>query len=123
MGKFIDTLGRWIWGEEETDDASGFLAPAAASTPDIHRTASSSVKPIRVYVSEPKRYEDVKDLANQLKNRKQVVINFENTPADISRQIIDFLDGTVYALDGKSQEMGRNIFMFVPSHVEFNMDY
>ena len=37
-------------------------------------------KSLRVIVCEPQSFEEVELLTDHLKNRKQVIINFENTP-------------------------------------------
>jgi cell division inhibitor SepF len=127
----IDALWRIIGVTEEPEEGGEFPVPGGfTSQGQLSGSTGANVVPlhnnskaIKVCVSEPKRFDDAKDLADQLKNRRQVVINLENTPSDISQRIIDFLSGTVYALDGKSQQMGRGIFMFAPSNVEFNLEY
>lgn len=82
-----------------------------------------SSKNLKVVVCEPERFDEVQSLADHLKNRKQVILNFENTNPEISQKIIDFISGAVYALDGQSQQLGRHIFLFAPSNVEVTRDH
>lgn len=82
-----------------------------------------SSKNLKVVVCEPERFDEVQTLADHLKNRKQVILNFENTNPEVSQKIIDFISGTVYALDGQTQQLGRNIFLFAPSNVEVTKDH
>jgi len=79
-------------------------------------------KNMKVMVCEPQNFDEVQMLADHLKNRKQVIVNFENTPDDVSRRIFDFISGTTYALDGNSQQLGKDVFLFAPSNVEISKD-
>ena len=80
-------------------------------------------KNLKVVVCEPEKFDEVQALADHLKSRKQVILNFESTPPEVSQKIIDFISGAVYALDGQSQQLGRNIFLFAPSNVEVSRDH
>ncbi|NLB19147.1 MAG: cell division protein SepF, partial [Syntrophomonadaceae bacterium] len=37
---------------------------------------------------------------------------------EISKKIIDFVSGATYGVDGKSQQIGSKVFLFVPAGVE-----
>jgi cell division inhibitor SepF len=76
-----------------------------------------------VVVCEPEKFEEVQALADHLKNRRQIILNFESTPPEVSQRIIDFISGSLYSLDGQSQQLGRNIFLFAPSNVEITKDH
>lgn len=80
-------------------------------------------KNLKVVVCEPEKFDEVQALADHLKNRKQVILNFESTAPEVSQRIIDFISGATYALDGQSQQLGRNIFLFAPSNVEVAKDH
>ena len=76
---------------------------------------------MKVVVIEPKNFDDSPLVANNLRERKPVVINFEHTdPADVNR-IIDFAMGTTYALDGDIKKVGHNVYLCAPSNV--NVSY
>ena len=77
---------------------------------------------MKVVVCEPDSFEEVQVLADHLKSRKQLILNFENTQPDEARRIIDFISGTTYALDGNSQQLGKNVFVFAPNNVEIAKD-
>ena len=127
----VDGFWRLIGVEQETEQVSEKTGVYSASAMKETPTASANNnvvsihtnKTVKVHVSEPKRFEDAKELADQLKNRKQVIVNLENTPGEVSQRIIDFLSGTVYALDGKTHQVNRDIFVFAPSNVEISLDY
>jgi cell division inhibitor SepF len=73
---------------------------------------------VQVVLAEPKSYDEVQDIADNLKNQRTVIVNLEKTDADLSRRVIDFMSGTTYALNGSLQKVGKNIFLFVPNNVE-----
>jgi len=79
-------------------------------------------KSIKVVVCEPTNFEDAQELADSLKNRRQVVVNLNNTDTEVARRLIDFLSGTAYALDGSTQKLGEDIFLFAPSNVEISRE-
>ncbi|KAB7669249.1 cell division protein SepF [Bacillus sp. B1-b2] len=75
-------------------------------------------KASKVYLSEPRVYADSQDVADQIKNRRAVVVNLQRIEKDQGLRIIDFLSGTVYALGGDIQKIGSDIFLCTPDNVE-----
>ena len=121
---FVDKVWRWL-GVVEVDEEETPSLPIMDNR-DLNRKANlvslQGAKTVKVVVSEPTTFEDAQDLADSLKNRRQVVLNLNNTEADIARRIIDFLSGTTYALDGQTQKLGESIFLFAPSNVEISRE-
>ena len=73
---------------------------------------------MKVIVIEPKSFDDAQQVANNLREKKPVVINFENTDAESAKRIIDFISGTTYALSGEIKKVGHNVFLCAPSNVD-----
>lgn len=86
------------------------------TTPNVGGNATA--KQMKVMVVEPLSFDDAQHVADHLKNRKPVVVNFENTDTDVAKRIIDFISGTTYALAGNIQKVGNNIFLCAPSNVD-----
>jgi cell division inhibitor SepF len=107
----LDRFWGWLGVRDEEEQAFMELPPGgsydkenkAAQLVSIH-----SNKNLKVMVCEPEKFDEVQALAEHLKNRKQVILNFENTAPEISQRVIDFISGATYALDGQSQQLGRN---------------
>jgi len=72
---------------------------------------------MKVIVIEPKTFDDAQQVANNLREKKPVVINFEKTDAEDAKRIIDFISGTTYALNGEIKKVGHNVFLCAPSNV------
>ncbi|OUQ57804.1 cell division protein SepF [Lactobacillus gallinarum] len=68
----------------------------------------------KIVLYEPCVYSDAKDVAQNLLNNKAVVINFSRMEDSSARRIVDFITGTVYALNGEIQRIGDKIFLATP---------
>lgn len=73
---------------------------------------------LRVVVAEPKSFDEVQPIADQLKERRPVVINLESVDKETGQKFLNFLSGTIYALDGTMQRVSTSIFVFAPNNVE-----
>jgi len=76
---------------------------------------------MKVIVIEPRSFDDAQQVANNLREKKPVVINFEKTEDDDAKRIIDFISGTTYALNGEIKKVGNKVFLCAPSNV--NVSY
>lgn len=75
-------------------------------------------KQIKMVVMEPKSYDEVQAIADNLKNRRSVVVNLEHADKELAKRVVDFVSGTIYALNGSLQKVGSSIYLFVPSNVD-----
>ncbi|MBQ9488252.1 MAG: cell division protein SepF [Selenomonadaceae bacterium] len=66
----------------------------------------------------PKSFsEDAQTIANSLREKVPVIINFENTDTADAQRIIDFISGTVYALNGTLRKVSQKVFISAPNNV------
>lgn len=113
--------------EEESFDMSHERNDSARNVVDFQSAASAregstvTNMKMKVIVIEPKTFDDAQQVANNLREKKPVVINFEKTEADDAKRIIDFISGTTYALNGEIKKVGHNVFLCAPSNV--NVSY
>ena len=56
-------------------------------------------------------------IADYLKNRNAVVVNLKRVTPDVAKRIVDFLYGTIYAINGDLQKLGGGIFLCTPNNV------
>ena len=78
---------------------------------------AQSDRPLKMMIVDPETFDDSQSIADYLRDRKPVVINFESTAPDVSKRVVDFVSGATYALDGNIQKVGKDIFLCVPSNV------
>ena len=63
-------------------------------------------KTTRLVVYEPRSFDDVQSIVNQLKNKRPVILNLKRLKA-IARRITDFVGGAVYALMAAYRKSAR----------------
>ena len=56
--------------------------------------------------------------ADDLRSRKAVVLNLENVDKAMSRRVVDFLSGCVYALDGSVKKVAQSAYIFCPHNMD-----
>lgn len=76
-----------------------------------------SQRQVNVVITEPKSFDEVQSITDNLKNRRPVVVNLEKADQDLAKRVVDFVSGATYALNGSLQKVGNGIFLFVPSNM------
>lgn len=66
---------------------------------------------------EPRAYSESQQIADHLKNRNSVLVNFKRVTSDQAKRIIDFLSGTLYAIGGDLQKVGSGIYLCTPKNI------
>jgi len=117
---YKDRFLNWFSGETEIDgeDRNLQLLSSSDVRPGVNAVRGPSASGPKVMVCKPASFDEAKMIADYLKSRKQVIVNFEDTEADTSQKIIDFISGAAYALDGHSRQLGTQVFLFAPLQVE-----
>jgi len=72
----------------------------------------------KVVIREPKDYSDAQNIADCLKESLPVFINLQRLDKGQGRRVIDFLSGTIYALDGDIKRVGNDLFLCTPNSIE-----
>src|SRR5690625_8024354 len=60
----------------------------------------------KVVLCEPRTYNEAQEIADHIVNRRAVVTNLERVDHSQAVRVIDFLSGTIYALNGDMQKLG-----------------
>ena len=66
---------------------------------------------------EPRAYSESQQIADHLKNKNAVVVNFKRVTSEQSKRILDFLTGTLYAIGGAMEKLGNGIYLCTPKNV------
>ncbi|MFD2306567.1 cell division protein SepF [Enterococcus termitis] len=80
----------------------------------------SSSRAGKITIIEPRVYSEAMNIAKHIIASDAVLINFHLVEEQQARRIVDFLTGTVYALDGDIQRVGDEIFLCTPSNIEID---
>ncbi|MFJ8244062.1 cell division protein SepF [Peribacillus asahii] len=93
--------------------------PAPVNTSNNNIVSLQSVqKSSKVVLLEPRAYADAQEVADHLNNKRAVVVNLQRIQRDQGKRIVDFLSGTVYAINGDIQKIGTDIFLCTPANVD-----
>ncbi len=61
-----------------------------------------------------KTFDDAAKAADELRSKKAVILNMENVDKALTRRVVDFLSGCVYALEGKVKKIAQSTYLFCP---------
>ena len=134
---WISKLRDRIFGEEEEEEEEdGFGAPAPSPQPASSRQAGGGTgggrgKPgpngtlLQVHAHRgsqitkraPRSLSDAQRAAEDLKERRPVIVNLERADDELARRVIDFISGVTYALNGFYERVGDKVFLFTPSNI------
>jgi len=132
MPKLMDKMLNFMGFEDEPLDADNerddTLGEEDRSQQPKSRKSRGQVvslhaqRQVRVVVMEPTSFDSVQAIADNLKNRRPVIINLEHAEPDLAKRVVDFVMGATYALNGSIQKVGKGIFLSVPSNIEIDGD-
>ena len=71
----------------------------------------------KMILLEPRAYSEAQQIADYLKSNSSVVVNLKRVTPDQAKRIVDFLSGTLYAIEGNLQKLGGGIFLCTPEAV------
>jgi cell division inhibitor SepF len=57
---------------------------------------------------------DAKILADRIRDRVPVVLDFRHVDVDLTRRVVDFSSGLIYALDGTMSRVGDGLVLVLP---------
>lgn len=79
--------------------------------------SASTFTKSKITTIKPKDFSDAQTVANCLRDKIPVVVNFEDTDTEEAKRIIDFISGTTYAVDGVIKKVSQNVFICAPNNV------
>lgn len=65
-----------------------------------------------------KTFDDAAKASDELRRRKAVILNMENVDKALTRRVVDFLSGSVYALDGRVKKVAQSTYLFCPHNMD-----
>lgn len=80
---------------------------------NIHTTAQ-----LQVVLSKPEKFDEVSDIADNLNEKRTVVLNLESVNKETARRLIDFLSGVAYANNGQLKRVANSTFIITPYNVD-----
>lgn len=93
-------------------------APAASSGFNGQVLNMSSSGKQEVVLFHAKTFDDAAKAADELRRRKVIILNMENVDKTLTRRVVDFLSGSIYALDGSVKKIAQSTYLFCPHNMD-----
>ena len=110
-----DKLKGFFGGDSNSDQIQQADDFYTTSREDYHE--QNGIAGSKMMLLEPRAYSESQQIADYLKNRSAVVVNLKRVTPDQAKRIVDFLYGTIYAINGDIQKLGGGIFLCTPNNV------
>lgn len=100
----------------------------AANVPQSRRVPSapqvSGVQPVEIQsdILVVEEFTDARLLADRIRDRTPVVMDMRTADSELTRRIIDFSSGLIYALDGSMRRVGDGLVAVLPPRVTLSRD-
>ena len=109
----IEKLKKSLFGgnDEEVDEEESYDKKGMAALNEISGDGNKMI------LFEPRAYSESQQISDYLKNNNAVIVNLKRVTPDQAKRIVDFLSGTLYAIEGGLQKLGGGIFLCTPSNV------
>jgi cell division inhibitor SepF len=92
-------------------------------TPEaIIRTIPQRPSSGTIHRSEPKRFNEARELGDRFKEGVAVIMNLQQTEDAIARRLVDFASGLVFARDGKIELVANRVYLLTPADVEVSAE-
>ena len=102
----------------QDSDASYTSAPSGTSGGFSGQVLNMSSGKQEVVLFHAKSFDDAARAADELRRKKAVILNMENVDKSLTRRVVDFLSGSVYALDGSVKKIAQSAYLFCPHNMD-----
>lgn len=99
--------------EEETSDKKFFGKRSKVVN-------MAQTQQVRMVVFQVTSFEQSETICNMLKQKQSVIVSLEYVNKDVARRVVDFISGSVHALDGHIQKVSNAIFVVAPFNYEIS---
>lgn len=107
---------------EEYEEQEEERAPIFSRKNKVVALDRASMQP-SIVVLKPRCFNNSTEVADQIKQRRPVILDVGNLDPDEARRVVDFIAGTVYGLNGDIQKVSGGIFIATPSAYEISGEF
>lgn len=106
---------KFPWGRKEDEPE-----PDTKTPPKVQSVGAAGKGDI--FVVNPTLRSDAKIICDELRRGMTVVVNVEGLDEAETTRLFDFVQGSVYALDGQIQQIQQNVIVVAPRGIEIQPD-
>lgn len=111
MDQMAQTAEKDVWQEQDPKKArrNQIMAIPGNATPK---------KACEMVLVRAHSYEELQNIAQNVKDQKVAIVNFEELDKETAQRMVDFLSGAVFALGGETKKVSGSTFLFSSSQVD-----
>ena len=99
-------------------DSGSYTAASTSNTGFSGQVLNMSSGKQEVVLFHAKTFDVAAKAADELRRKKAVILNMENVDKALTRRVVDFLSGSVYALDGSVKKIAQSTYLFCPHNMD-----
>ena len=107
---------------EEYEEPVEERAPLFSRKNKVVALDRASMQP-SIVVVKPRCFNNSTEVADQIKQRRPVILDVGNLDPEEARRVVDFIAGTVYGLNGDIQKVSGGIFIATPAAYEISGEF
>ena len=104
--------------KDEPEYTAPSPAPAAPAGGFAGQVVNMNSNKQEVVLFHARTFDDAARAADELRRKKAVILNMENVDKALTRRVVDFLSGSVYALDGSVKKIAQSTYLFCPHNMD-----
>ena len=111
-----------LFGSSSSSESYSATATATAAAPASSgfsgQVLNMSSGKQEVVLFHAKTFDDAAKASDELRRKRAVILNMENVDKALTRRVVDFLSGSVYALDGSVKKVAQATYLFCPHSID-----
>ncbi|MBO5952808.1 MAG: cell division protein SepF [Oscillospiraceae bacterium] len=115
-GRRMPSFGASASSDSAADFSTPSTAPASSSFSGQILNMSSGKQEVVLFHA--RAFDDAAKAADELRNKRAIILNMENVDKALTRRVVDFLSGCVYAVDGKVKKIAQSTYLFCPHSMD-----
>ena len=126
--EYYDDLDSGDYSSKDRDDDDDVPAPRSSRSFSRDRDRDrndpnkvvniNTTAQLQVVLAKPESFEEAKAVADNLNEKRTVVLNLESANRDVARRLVDFLSGVAYANGGQFKRVANSRFIIRPYNVD-----
>ena len=126
--EYYDDLDSGDYSSKDRDDDDDVPAPRSSRSFSRDRDRDrndpnkvvniNTTAQLQVVLAKPESFEEAKAVADNLNEKRTVVLNLESANRDVARRLVDFLSGVAYANGGQVKRVANSTFIITPYNVD-----
>ena len=112
----LNNFKKFFGGDVEQEENEGVDEEFYSTTRETYKEENGAGGS-KMMLLEPRAYSESTQIADYLKARNSVVVNLKRVTPEQAKRIVDFLSGTIYAIQGDLKHLGGSIWLCTPNNV------